>query len=145
VTGSDLGGGVGDAPEDESLLYVGEFISIRAITRLSGASPAKDWLDGLDKTGKAKFYSAAKILENSIRSNRPPSGRAEKIVGSRTGLWELKVTPAGGSPPHLRLLYVREGQVLWAATGFKKQSNKLRAQDIRQGETIVNEWKGGQA
>ena len=56
------------------------------------------------------------------------------------GLLELRVTPKGGTPPHLRLLVLRRGQTLWAASGFTKQKNQLERSDIELGEQIAREW-----
>lgn len=106
--------------------------------------PAMEWAKSLDKKGTGQLLAAARVLENSLQSGRPPAGRAERIVRSTTELWELKVTKPGSTPPHLRLLFVRKGQTLWAATGFTKQTNKLRAQDIRAGDRVVTDWIGGQ-
>lgn len=84
--------------------------------------------------------AAATIIETTLRSKRPPAGRAEKVIGSACGLWELKVTKPGSTPPHLRLLYLRRGRTLWAATGFTKQKNKLEPRDIDAGDAVAREW-----
>jgi putative component of toxin-antitoxin plasmid stabilization module len=63
------------------------------------------------------------------------------VKNSPQGIWELRVTPAGGTPPHLRLFYVREGQTLWAALGMTKKSNKLEASDVSAADRIVADWR----
>lgn len=132
-------------PEDD-ILFEGEWLTIQAIRRSNGRMPAVDWWEGLDDRGKARFLAAAANIENTLRSGRPPAGRLEKVRTSQVGLLELRATPAGGTPPHLRLLVVRRGRTLWAANGFTKQENKLSKQDIKLGEGIVSEWmKGGEA
>lgn len=112
--------------------------------RRNGSLPALEWFNGLDEAGKAKVLAAFKILENSLLAHRPAAGRADKVGNaSRAGLWELRVTPRGASPPHLRMLYLRKNQVIWAANGFKKEKNQLDRQDIRAGDAIATEWLEG--
>lgn len=126
-------------PADD-LIYAGEWLTIRAMRRRNGTLPAKEWADGLDKKGRGQLLSAAAIMETTLRAYRPPAGRAEQVKASEMGLWELRVTKAGSTPPHLRLLFLRRGQTLWAAHGFTKQQNKLAARDIAQGDSIALEW-----
>lgn len=127
--------------EADDILYKGEWLTVRAITRPGGDCPAGEWFLSLDGKGKGQFLAAAKVLETSLRSKRPPAGRAGAITNSTEGLWELRITKKGGKPPHLRAFYVREGQVLWIATGITKKKNKLAARDIREADSIVAEWR----
>lgn len=105
--------------------------------------PAVGWWEGLAPQGKAKFLAAAKVVETTLRAGRPPAGRLEKVRASRLGLLELRVTPKGGSPPHLRVLVLRRAGTLWAANGFTKQKNELGRADIELGERIAGEWLEG--
>jgi hypothetical protein len=131
-----------DDPDDD-LIYQGDKLTIRAMRTRNGRTPAKEWFLGLDKRGLGQVTAAARVLENTILRGRPPSGRAEKITTSTEGLWELRVTKAGGTPPHLRLTYNREGNTLWAATGFAKTRNKLDRHDIRAADRVAREWREG--
>ncbi len=124
----------------DDVIYGGEWLKIRAIRRRNGTYPAKEWADGLDKKGKGQLLAAATILETTLRANRPPAGRAGLVDASKQNLWELRVTKAGSTPPHLRLLFMRRGQTLWAANGFTKQQNKLSSTDIALGDSIALEW-----
>jgi putative component of toxin-antitoxin plasmid stabilization module len=128
------------ASEPDDLLYGGEWLRIRAMKRRNGSYPAKEWADSLDKKGKGQLLAAAMILETTLRANRPPAGRAGLVNASKQGLWELRVTKAGSTPPHLRLLFLRRGQTLWVANGFTKQQNKLSSTDIALGDSIALEW-----
>lgn len=105
--------------------------------------PAAAWYDGLEDKGKGQFLAASKTIETTLTSGRPPAGRAEYIKDSRNGLWELKVTKPGSTPPHLRVLYKRERNTLWAAVGFTKQKNKLTTQEIELGDSVTDDWLGG--
>ncbi len=129
---------------DDDTLYRGEWLEIRAIRRRNGRMPAVDWYEGLDARGKGRFQAAAKNVEVSLSSGRPPADRLEKVKGSKVGLLELRVTPKGGSPPHLRLLVVRREKTLWAANGFTKQKNRLERGDIEEAERIVREFQEGE-
>lgn len=131
--------------EDDDILFQGDWLTIRAMRRLNGSLPAREWFDGLDEQGQAKVLAAGKVLETTLRSGRPPAGRAGKVTNSKTGVWELKVTKPGSTPPHLRLFYLRKGRTLWAACGFTKQQNKLTAQEISTGDRIAEEWLGQQS
>jgi len=108
--------------------------------RQNGTLPAKDWYEGLDKRGKGQVAAAVGVLESTILRGRPPAGRAEKLNLSACGLWELKPTKPGGKPPHLRMMFLREGNVLWAAIGFSKQKNRLTAGEINAGDAAAREW-----
>ena len=125
------------------MLYKGDWLSVRAMTRTNGLQPALLWWEGLEKKGKGQFLAAVQVLETTLRSGRPPAGRAEKVRGSKNGLWELKVTKPGSKPPHLRAIYRLEGRVLWVAIGFSKQKNKLEQADVDQAENVTNEWPNG--
>lgn len=130
-------------PDDEDdLLWEGERFEIRAMRRQNGSYPAKEWVGGLDKKGRALLEVAAKITETNFLSGRP-GDRTEKIEASSEGLWELKVTKPGSSPPHHRMLFVRQGNVFWATHGFTKKSNKLPQKEIDTGDRIAAEWKEG--
>lgn len=122
------------------IIYQGSWLTIRAMARPNGRMPAKEWADGLDERGQGKLLAAATIIENSFQRNRPPAGRIDRVSKE---LWELKVTPPSGSAPHLRMLYVRRGQTLWAATGFTKQKNALESKDIKLADGIAKEWAKG--
>lgn len=99
-----------------------------------------DWYLGLEKKGLGQFEAAASIIETTLRTGRPPAGRAELVKISKQGLWELKVTKPGSTAPHLRLLYRRERRTLWAAVGFTKQKNDLEAKDVSLGDSVTAEW-----
>jgi hypothetical protein len=127
-------------PTGSDLIYAGDWLTIRAMRRGNSSYPAKEWADSLDKKGTGQLLAAAAILETTLRANRPPAGRAGLVDASKHDLWELRVTKAGSTPPHLRMLYMRRAQTLWAATGFTKQQNRLTSTDIAQGDSIAFEW-----
>jgi hypothetical protein len=110
------------------------------MTGRRGRRPAQEWFDALDERGMAHLMVAFHILEETIRTRRPPGLRTAKVHGSKGSLLELRITPPGGAPPHLRLFYRREAQTIWVATGFTKQSNRLRPGDIAAGDSITKEW-----
>lgn len=125
--------------DDDLIVRVGS-LELRAMRLKNGTLPAKDWYDALDNKGKGQVAAAVGVLESTILRGRPPAGRAEKISISACGLWELKPTKPGGRAPHLRMLFLREGNVLWAAVGFAKQKNKLAAGEINAGDAAAREW-----
>lgn len=124
----------------DRIFYVG-WLAVCAIRRPNGRSPAWEWYEDLDKRSKAKVISACKTMETTLRSGRPPAGRANKVENSTQGVWELRITRKGSTPPHLRALYVREGRVLWVAHGLTKQQNELKQRDIDFADSVVAEWR----
>lgn len=129
------------AAEGDDVLYAGDWLTIRAMRRRNGHMPAVEWWQSLDKRGKGQFLAAARIVENTLQSRRPPAGRLEKVAGTKIGLLEFRVTKKGARPPHLRLLVLRQGRTLWAAHGFTKQKNHLEEKDLELGERIAREWR----
>jgi hypothetical protein len=125
--------------EGDDLLFKGDGLEIRAMKRTNGRLPAKEWVQRLDGKGTALFHAAATVLATNLRSGRD-GGRAERIKNARHKLWELKVTKPGSSPPHHRLIFLREGTILWATHGFTKQKNKLPPPEIEQADRIADEW-----
>ena len=123
---------------DDSPFYEGEWLDFTTISQ-----QAAEFIDGLADADWNDFVVAATILDNSLRSGRPPSGRAERVEGSRVGLWELKVTPPGRRGPHVRLLYVREGRTILVAGGLVKRRRALGRRAIEFAEAVVREWRRG--
>jgi hypothetical protein len=121
---------------DCSPIYKGEWLNFNTISK-----QANEFLIGLSDSEWNDFVVAATILETSLRSGRPPSGRAERIEGS--SLWELKVTPPGRRGPHLRLLYVRQGRTILCAYGIKKRQSAIRRRDIELATRVVRSWRLG--
>jgi hypothetical protein len=128
--------------DDDDLICKVDGLEIRAMER-NGKFPAKEWADGLDNKMRGKLLGVAQTVANSIRQSRPPAGRWCKVVSSKEGLMELRVTAPGGRAPHLRLLFVREGNVLWATHGFTKQKNELQAADVAAGDAVAAAWRAG--
>jgi hypothetical protein len=124
----------------DDVLYEGAWLTVRAMRRRNGTMPSKEWLDNLDHRGKGQFLAAAQIMETTLSSGRPPAGRAEQVRRSNVGLWELRVTRAGGTPPHLRAFYLRRERTIWMATGITKQQNDLTNRDIQAADAIAAEW-----
>jgi hypothetical protein len=133
-------GKVASSDVQEDCLYRGEWLTVRCMFRGGGGSPALDWFHGLEAKGKGQVIAACQVLETTLRSGRPPAGRAEHIPRSSTGLSELKVTKPGSTPPHLRAFFVRRGQTIWVADGITKQKNTLEPRDWSQAEGIAAAW-----
>lgn len=126
--------------EPDDVLYSGDWLTARAMRRSNGTLPAADWADALDSRGQGQVKAAFAVLENTLRSNRPPAGRAVEVYKP---VWELRVTKAGGTPPHHRLFYVRARRTVWVTHGFTKQSNKTPQREISKAVQIYEEWLEG--
>ncbi len=114
----------------DRLLQTIEQLSFYAIETAPGLFPAHEFIESLDDVGKRDFLVAARILATTIATGRPPAGRSERIRGSSTGLYELRVTPRGRRGPHARLLYVRDGNAIRCARGVLKRE-RLARRDIQ--------------
>ncbi len=132
---------VGSGDDD---LFTGTWLRVRPMQLPGGSQPARVWLDGLPASQLARFLAVCQAVETSLRSNRPAAGRTEKVKNSSEGLIELKITKPGGTPPHLRAFYIRDGRALWVTHGFTKTTNKLRASDIAEGDSIAKRWRSAQ-
>ncbi|MCU1622074.1 MAG: hypothetical protein JWL79_919 [Frankiales bacterium] len=130
--------------EEEDCIWRGDWLTVRAMRRTNGSLPGKEWADGLSAKGTGQLMAACQIMETSLRSSRPPAGRAEKLGTSDNGLSELRVTKPGSTAPHLRLMFIRRGQTLWVADGFTKQKNRLTAAEIAASDSVASEWLNGE-
>jgi hypothetical protein len=123
---------------DCSPIYEGEWLNFKAISK-----QVQEFFRGLSTSEWNDFVVAATILEASLRSGRPPCGRAERVEGAGLGLWELKITPPGRRGPHLRLLYVREGRTILCAYAIKKRQSAIRRRDVELASRAVRSWRFG--
>jgi len=104
------------------VLFKGADVTFRAMRTKKGQFPAMEWLEGLDEGSQGRFERAAQQVEVDIRDGRQ-SGRTEVVADSEHRLLEIRVTRKGaGRGPHLRMLGLREGNTIWVAAGFKKQT-----------------------
>ncbi len=110
---------------NDPTIYEGECLSFHATT-----DQARRFVDELDARGRLDFAVAAAILDTSLQSGRPPAGRAERVRGSRCGLFELRVTPPGRKGPHVRLLYLPVGRRMLVVRGLIKRQARLPRGDI---------------
>lgn len=116
-----------------------EGLTLRAMSDSRGRYPAKEWCEGLTKRGKAQLLSRLEQMAVSIRLGRPLI-LASRMAESQAGLWEMRITHPGGTPPHLRLFFIRKGNTLWAAGGISKQKNKIKKQDWNRAENTALHW-----
>jgi hypothetical protein len=119
-----------------SPIFTGQCISIHTITPQSESFCAE-----FSERERRDFEVAATILDTSIAIGRPPGGRAERLVGSRTGLWELRVTPPGRRGPHTRCLYICEGRALLLARGMRKAQSGIPRREIELADLAVLRWR----
>ncbi|HEY3759100.1 MAG TPA: hypothetical protein VGL37_05025 [Solirubrobacteraceae bacterium] len=127
----------------DNLIYICEQLTFRAIETTPDHFPAKAFINDLDDTGMRDFHVAARVLATSLGSGRPPSGRAERVAGTRCGLFELRITPPGRRGPHTRLLYVRKRSTIWCVRGLVKRE-RLHRTDIKLADGTVKAWRAGE-
>jgi len=121
------------------IVFHAEWLEFRVLAIGRRPSAVAAFLGSFSERDQMDFEIAARILDRSLRTGRPPSGRAERAEGSPTGLFELKVTPPGRRGPQKRLLYVRRSRTIWLVSGVDKRSPKLRRSDIEHADRIVKE------
>lgn len=124
----------------DDLIHICEQLTFRAIETAPDNYPARAFIDNLDATGLRDFHVAARLLATSLASGRPPAGRAERIAGTRCGLFELRITPPGRRGPQARLLYVQERSTIWCVRGVVKRE-RLHRTDIELAERTVKTWR----
>jgi hypothetical protein len=121
---------------DRPLLTI-EQLAFYAIETKPGQFPAHEFVESLDDVGKRDLRIAGRVLATTLATGRPPAGRSERVRGSTTGLYELRVTPPGRRGPHARLLYLREGNAIRCVRGVLKRES-LRRRDIQLADHYVN-------
>ena len=134
----------GKVPADDGLLFKGRHLEVRAMSQGTRMA-AKDWLDELSVQDYAKFEARLYNIDKSFETGRPTVGAFESIKGSNPRLTEFRITRKGAKAPHLRMLGVFRraglGGVFWAATGIKKQKDRLEKRDIQAAEAITERWQ----
>jgi hypothetical protein len=124
---------------DADLILTSGPLELRAMDDGRGGYPAMRWYEGLEPRLQARVMARLDNISNSLQSGRPDQALAV-LRGSRAGLLEMRVTPAGGRPPHLRLFVLRRGTTLWAAGGMKKQADRIKPGDWRSAENLALDW-----
>jgi len=124
---------------DADLILTSGPLQLRAMEDGRGGYPAKKWFEELEPRLQARVLARLDNISSSLQSGRPDQALAV-LRGSRAGLLEMRVTPAGGRPPHLRLFVLRRGMTLWAAAGMKKQANRIKPGDWRSAENLALTW-----
>lgn len=103
---------------------------------------AEEFALGLDARERKKLAAACQSVGSSLVLGRPPAGRTELIRSSKIrGMFELKVTWPGADGPQLRLICVREGDVVLVARGLVKRSRCISRHDIELAEKTIAEHR----
>ena len=123
---------------NDSPIHEGEWLNFIAIS-----TQADEFLRGLSERAWTHFCVAATILESSLRSGRPPAGRAARIHGSNAGLFELRITPPGRRGVHYRLLYLASGRDILCARGIAKKTPAIARREIELAERAVKAYRRG--
>lgn len=125
--------------DDDDVLYRGSWLTIRAVRKRNGRMPAKEWYENdLEVRDQTRFQAAARMFQEDLLSGRR-SGRMTTVTDSRHRLTEFRITPGGGRGPHLRMLGIIDGQTVWVAHGFKKQTNRMNRQDIDKADGVMDD------
>jgi hypothetical protein len=98
---------------------------------------AEDFLLGLSDRDWAKFESAVVFFTRLLRSSAPAVHRVEKVSGSSTKLYELKITAPHSKGPQLRLLCAVRGRQILCVRGVDKRQPHLRRQDVEAADRAV--------
>jgi Phage derived protein Gp49-like (DUF891) len=121
-----------------TLLFTGNCIRIYAVTQ-----QVIDAVDAFDKDQRRDFQTCAAVLDRSLEIGRP-SSRSERIEGSRTRLFELRVTPPGRHGLHIRLLYVAQARDLLCVRAVLKKRRRITRNDIELADKAVLDGAGDQ-
>ena len=110
---------------DADLILTSGPLELRATDHGRGGYPAVQWYQGLEPRLQARVIARLDNISKSLQCGRPDQALAV-LPDSRAGLFEMRVTPAGGRPPHLRLFVLRRGMTLWAAGAITKQAKRIK-------------------
>jgi hypothetical protein len=117
-------------------IFVGRCLTFHTITK-----HANEFCAGLDERERRDFEVAATLLDRSREIGRPPGGRAERVRGTKQGLFELRVTPPGRRGPHTRLIYISEGSELLILRGVRKAQRGIPRREIGLAERDAAAWR----
>jgi hypothetical protein len=116
--------------------FVGDRITFQVIP--DGA--ISRWIGALRGKSRGRFDAAIRIVDRMLAAGAGSAGRLSKVRGSEAGLLLLRVTRAGDSPPHLRVLCLRRGDVLWLVHAFEQKSATLPKGHLRRAERLAREF-----
>lgn len=117
------------------LIFSGFSLCIYAVT-----TQARDFVSAFDPTQTRHFEQCAMQLERQLQTGRP-SKRSEKLAGTRTALFEMKVTPPGAPGPQTRLLYARRGQEFFVMRGLIKRRPKIKRREVELADREALDWR----
>jgi hypothetical protein len=112
------------------------FLTCSSFEFCSISKQTNKFLANLSKVDWARLKAGAEILAASFASNRP-SGRSERVRGTKiSGLFEFKATLPGGGP-QLRMICVREQNRILCASAFEKRGRRLPRDEIEAAERAI--------
>jgi hypothetical protein len=98
---------------------------------------AEKFVDRLSDHDWARFASACKLMAIALKSGQNPAGRVQRVSGSSSGLFEIKITPPGAKGPALRMLCVVQGSEVLCVRGVDKRQGQLPAREIKLADKAV--------
>jgi hypothetical protein len=126
--------------DEEPNLIFRKSVEVRAIPDRRGRFQARAWFDSLSLRDRKRAQAGLRSFDVGFESKRGYAGRLEKIQGSKTGLFELKLTRGGTPGPQLRFLGVWRGGTFFVARGVMKTSRAIKRADVRAADAVVSEW-----
>lgn len=114
---------------DILLVTRGGKLNICYAVSANGASPAKEFVQGLDLADKAKIAALLQRLANCGTISN-----AEQFKHVEDSIWELK-------KHQIRLFCFRDGDSWFLTNGYKKKQDRLNRTEIDRANRIMNEHK----
>jgi putative component of toxin-antitoxin plasmid stabilization module len=114
-------------------------LTTRYRTYFTVTEQASEFIGALADREWFAFVRRTQILDLSLATGRPPVGVSERVDSSSEGLWELRVTRGRG--PHIRFLYIREGDEILIVRCLRKREPRLKRREIRLADRDAREWR----
>ncbi len=112
-------------------LVTGPCAVVAYARRTNGATPAKDYIENLQRSDQAKLAKSFIKIAQVMRISNPE--RFRKLGGTSGKIYEFKVHPG------IRILCFQQGRTWYLTHGFNKQTGKTPPGEIRRAETIMGE------
>lgn len=110
-------------------------VEFRLYVTPNGASPFREWLDGLDQREQAKVYATIRNIE---QHGMPVALRNEWVKKLDADIWEIRAQFAGNAQ---RAPFFLQDDIGIITHGFSKKTRKVPRQELLRARRIMTRYK----